>query len=348
MSRTAVIICPGRGTYNKPELGYFARHHADRPELLAMLDAFRVDRGQVPVSELDGAERYSVSVHTRGDNASPLIYGCAYGDFLSIDRDTIDIVAVTGNSMGWYIALACAGALSDEDGMAVVNTMGTLMQENLIGGQTVYPVVDADWREIPGQRARLLSLVHQIGEQGSHDLFVSIDLGGMLVFAGNDAGLAALEAELEPVDDRFPMRLKNHAAFHTPLLEAVARAGRDALPSDRFQQPRVPLIDGRGAIWYPGASDTEALWRYTLGHQVTRRYDFALAVQVAAREFAPDYLIVLGPGNTLGGAVAQSLIAIDWQSLSGKAGFMARQAEAPLVVSMGMDDHRMLVTGSPA
>lgn len=345
MTKTAVVICPGRGTYNTSELGYFARHHADKAELLAMLDGYRLNQGQVSITELDGADRYSASIHTRGDNASPLIYGCAYGDFLSVDREAIEIVAVTGNSMGWYIALACAGSLSDADAMAVINTMGSLMQANLIGGQLVYPVTDADWQEIPGQRDRLLSIVGEIDARDSHALYVSIDLGGMLVFAGNEAGLTALEAALGPVDDRFPMRLKNHAAFHTPLLEGIAEKGRAALPSGLFRQPLLPLIDGRGAVWYPGASDCEALWNYTLGHQVTSRYDFTRAVQVAAREFAPDYLIILGPGTTLGGAVAQSLIGIEWQGLTGKADFLARQENDPIVVSMGMDDQRVLATG---
>jgi len=345
MTSTAVIICPGRGTYNQSELGYLSRHHADKSAFLAMLDAYRRGQGQTPISELDGADRYSASIHTRGDNASPLIYGCAYGDFLSIDREHIDIVAVTGNSMGWYIALACAGALSDADGMAVINTMGTLMQDNLIGGQLVYPVVDSDWRAIAGQRERLLSKVEEIADRESCALYISIDLGGMLVFAGDDVGLNALAAALEPVDDRFPLRLKNHAAFHTPLLESIARKGQAALPSELFRQPRTPMIDGRGSIWYPGASDPEALWRYTLGHQVTQTYDFALAVQVAAREFAPDCMIVTGPGTTLGGAVAQSLIAIEWQGMTGKGDFVARQAKDPIVVSMGMDDQRVLATG---
>jgi acyl transferase domain-containing protein len=343
--KTAVVICPGRGTYNKPELGYFARHHAEKTGLLAMLDRFRAGLGQPTISELDGAERYSAAIHTRGDNASPLIYACAYADFLSIDRDAVEVVAVTGNSMGWYIALACSQALSDTNAMAVVNTMGTLMQENLIGGQLVYPVVDADWRDVPGRRGQLLSLVEQISTRPGHSLFVSIDLGGMLVFAGNETGLAALEAELEPVQDRFPMRLKNHAAFHTPLLETVAEMGRAMLSPELFRQPEIPLIDGRGGIWYPQASDCGALWDYTLGHQVTRCYDFTRAVQVATVEFAPDYLIVPGPGNTLGGAVAQSLIGIGWQGLADKDGFLARQAEAPIIVSMGMDEQRMLVTG---
>lgn len=345
MTKTAVVICPGRGTYNQPELGYLSRHHVDKSAFLAMLDAYRRGQGQTPVTELDGADRYSASIHTRGDNASPLIYGCAFGDFLSIDRERIDIVAVTGNSMGWYIALACAGALSDADAMAVINTMGTLMQDNLIGGQLVYPVVDSDWQAIAGQRERLLSMVGQIADRESCALHVSIDLGGMLVFAGDDVGLDALAAALEPVDDRFPLRLKNHAAFHTPLLEAIARKGRAALPCELFGQPHTPMIDGCGSIWYPGASDPEALWHYTLGRQVTQTYDFALAVQVAAREFAPDYLIVTGPGTTLGGAVAQSLIAIEWQGMTGKGDFVARQATDPVVVSMGMDDQRGLATG---
>lgn len=344
MTRTAVVICPGRGTYNQAELGYLGRHHADKTEFLAMLDRFREEQGQVPITELDGADRYSASLHTRGDNASPLIYGCAYGDFLSIDNESIDIVAVTGNSMGWYIALACAGALSETDAMAVINTMGTLMQDNLIGGQLVYPVVDSDWHIVPGQRDRLESLVETIAARESCALYLSIDLGGMLVFAGEEVGLDALAEALEPVDDRFPMRLKNHAAFHTPLLEANAQKGRSALPDTMFRQPRIPLIDGRGSIWYPGARDPEALWEYTLGHQVTQPYDFALAVQVAAREFAPDYLIVTGPGTTLGGSVAQSLIAIEWQGLTGKAAFLSRQATDPVVVSMGMDEQRVLAT----
>ena len=140
MKQTAIVVAPGRGTYNRAELGYLARHHADREELLARFDAFRDERGQETLGALDGAARFSGTKHTRGDNASALIYAAAYLDFLTIDRARFDILGVTGNSMGCYIALACAGALGPLEGLEVVNTMGTLMQERLIGGQLVYPV----------------------------------------------------------------------------------------------------------------------------------------------------------------------------------------------------------------
>lgn len=340
---TAVVICPGRGTYNKDELGYLSRHFPDAA-LLAGFDDERQLRGQESLTALDSAPRFSLAKHTRGDNASGLIYAATLGDFLSINRKEIDIVAVTGNSMGWYSALACAGALSPQDGFTLANTMGTLMQDALIGGQLVYPFVGEDWRPDPVRKAELLDMARAIDARPNHILRLSIALGGMLVLAGNDAGLAAFEAEVQPVQGRFPLRLGNHAAFHTALQEPVAAQGRKLLRPELFTQPAIPLVDGRGAIWWPHASDLHALWDYTLDTQVTHSYDFTRAIEVSARELAPDLFIVTGPGTTLGGAVAQSLILADWRDMRCKQDFQSLQEESGLLVAMGMDSQRGRVT----
>ncbi len=118
MKQTALVICPGRGTYNAAELGYLKTHHSDKAEMIAKLDALRREQGQIPISELDAADKYAPSVHMTGDNASLLIYACALADFAAIDREKYDVVAVTGNSMGWYLALACAGVLGFRGGRA--------------------------------------------------------------------------------------------------------------------------------------------------------------------------------------------------------------------------------------
>lgn len=340
--KTAVLICPGRGTYGKGELGSLAGF-PDRT-LLAQFDAERARLGQETLTALDGAASYSVARHTRGDNASALIYACTLGDRLALDG--VDLVAVTGNSMGWYSALACAGALSPMDGFTLVNTMGTLMQEALIGGQLVYPFMGEDWADAPARREELLALVAQIADRPGHDLALSIDLGGMLVIAGNEAALKAFEAAVPPVQGRFPLRLGNHAAFHTVLQAPVAAKGRTAIPKSLFTQPDIPLIDGRGHVWWPGAATTESLYDYTLGHQVVEPYDFTAAIRSAAREFAPDHFIVPGPGTTLGGAVAQSLIRANWRGLSSKADFQRMQADAPFLITMALPDQRALVTGA--
>lgn len=340
--KTAVLICPGRGTYGKTELGSLARFPDQG--LLAQFDAERARLGQEPLTTLDSAPSFSVARHTRGDNASALIYACTLGDRLALDG--VQLVAVTGNSMGWYSALACAGSLSPLDGFTLVNTMGTLMQEALIGGQLVYPFMSEDWIDAPARRDDLMALVDQIGDRPGHDLALSIDLGGMLVIAGNEAGLKAFEAAVPPVQGRFPLRLGNHAAFHTALQAPVAARGRTAVPKSIFNQPKTPLIDGRGQVWWPGATTTEALYDYTLGHQVVAPYDFTAAIRTAAREFAPDFLIIPGPGTTLGGAVAQSLIRANWRGLASKADFQRMQAAMPFLISMALPEQRALVTGA--
>ena len=293
---------------------------------------------------MTGSDRFSIATHTRGDNAAGLIFAATLGDFRSLDREKIDVVAITGNSMGWYSALACAGSLGPDDGFRVANTMGTLMQQGSIGGQLIYPFVGEDWRAQPARRVELLALVQDIAGRADHQLFVSIELGGMLVLAGNDAGLAAFETAVPRTQDRFPMRLGNHAAFHTPLMAGIAGQGRSLLQADIFGEPDVPLIDGRGAIWWPGATDIASLHAYTLGTQVTETYDFTRAITVAAREFAPDLFIIAGPGTALGGAVAQSLILADWRGMQSRDDFRTRRSSAALAVaSMGMPEQRNIV-----
>lgn len=342
MKRTAVVVAPGRGTYNKAELGYFARYHAKHRDLIDEFDAYRLRQNQPAISELDGAERFSAPTHTRGEHASSLIYSCAYADFLAIDREQYDIVAVTGNSMGWYIALACAGTLDAFGGLQVVNTMGTLMQERLIGGQLIYSFVDDEWRAIPGLREQILAKTADIDARKDHALRLSIELGGMIVLGGNEAGLKAFETEM-PKQERFPLRLQNHAAFHTALQEPVAAIGRERLAPSLFNQPHFPLVDGRGGIWLPKATDLAALWSYTLDHQVVRPYDFTAAIRTAALEFMPDVFIVLGPGTTLGGAIAQSLVRVGWRGMTCKEAFQRQQAQMPRLLAMGFEEQRRLV-----
>lgn len=345
--RTALVVAPGRGTYGKGELGSIARLHGGRfADHIANFDAQRAAMGQLTVTELDGADRFSVSTHMRGDVAAPLIYTASLLDWLSIDRDRFDIVAVAGNSMGWYSALAMGGVVSVEDGFRIANAMGFNSQTHGPGGQILLQIVDEDWCEVAGLREALFALVADIGARPGHALALSIDLAGMLVFAGDEAGLAALLAEAPPTPGRDPLRLGGHGPFHTPLMFGSADKARAELPAGLFGRPARTLVDGRGHIWRPLSSDPAAMWDYTFGHQILAPYDFALSVQVAVREYAPDVIILPGPGDTLGGAIAQALIGIGWQGLASKADFAARQAADPILLSMGRAEQRALVTGS--
>jgi [acyl-carrier-protein] S-malonyltransferase len=137
--------------------------------------------------------------------------------------------------------------------------------------------------------------------------------------------------------------LMHHSAFHSPLLDHVIPMARADNPGHDFGRGAISAIDGQGKIWSPKAFDPANIYDYTLGAQLNRTYDFTRAVQVAAAEYAPDKIIVLGPGTTLGAPVVQSLIASRWRGLSGKADFQARQSENPVLLSMGIAEQRALV-----
>lgn len=339
MKEKLLVICPGRGTYNATELGYLKRYHSAREEMVQRLDAYRLEQGQPTLSSLDGAEKYSPALHMPGDNASLLIYACALADFAAIDRDRYDVVAVTGNSMGWYLALACAGVLDFDTGATLVNNMGRLMHEKGVGGQIVLSMADADWRIDPAKSVLVEMVMAEVAQRKDLSVHISIRLGAMVVFAADDAGMQWLMQRL-PKDDRFPMKLNYHAAFHSPLLNHIVPEARERNPLPGFGAGTIPAVDGTGHIWAPKAFSPAAIWDYTLFTQINATYDFSRAVQVAAREFCPDRIAILGPGTTLGAPVAQALIACGWRGLSGKADFQARQERDPIVISMGMAEQR--------
>lgn len=339
MKKTALVICPGRGTYNKPELGYIQQHSSAQYSLLQQLDNVRAELNLATVTGLDQQPHFKTSLHGKAENAAALIFAAGMTDYQAIDTQQFNVVAITGNSMGWYTALGCANVWQPDAAMRIVSSMAQVTAD-AAGGQFIYPLVNENWQTDP-QR---VALVQQQLAQHRGELFMSICYGGYAVLAGTSEAVTSAMQALPPCDERFPLLLHGHVGFHSPLMQQAADRAQQLWSAEHFSAPLTPLIDGRGHIWQSYVADTQALQRYTLGHQVSQTYDFSLAVQVAVKEFAPQHIILLGPGAGLGGAVAQSLIAINWQGLSSKQDFIAaQQASLPLVLSMGLAEQRALL-----
>lgn len=349
MRETVAIVCPGRGTYTKTELGYLEKHRPLVEPWLSHLDGKLRDLGQPTVSDLDRAEVFSLKTHTPGEYASTLIYACSFADFLALDQDRFEVVCVTGNSMGWYTALAVAGALDQDSAFQVIHTMGSMMKGGVIGGQVIYPTTGLDWLPDPDKLAAVESLLARTREVPGAALYPSIHFGGYAILGGNKQGLDLAMKTLPVAEDgKYPFQLVNHAAFHTPLLDDVSRRGQAVLGEGLFRRPKWPLVDGRGGIWQPYSTDTSLLRQYTLGPQVTEVYDFTKAIEVTLKEFAPDRLILLGPGATSGGAIGQILVKNRWWDLENKETFAERQSEDPVLLAMGRPDQFARVSRSTA
>jgi [acyl-carrier-protein] S-malonyltransferase len=328
MSR-AVLLCPGRGSYTEKSLKSLPPEHP----WVVRAEELRREFGLPSLVELDQAPKWNASVHLEPRNVSPLIWLVSMLDCAQALREH-QVVAVAGNSMGWYTALAVAGALDFDDGFRLMQSMSILQQEHKDGGQVIYPQVQEDWSPDPA----LIANVHAALASSNGEAFPSILLGGQAVLAGTEAGIAHLLRTLPRVklgQNQYPFRLMGHGPYHTPLLEGVSAKARGELGSLAFKKPAVTLVDGRGARFTPWSTDVEALKEYTLGAQVTTPYDFGLSVRVAVREYAPDLVVLPGPGNPLGSITAQILIADGWRGMRSRADFEAVQASAqPIVLSM--------------
>lgn len=341
----ALVVCPGRGSYGREDLGTLARAAARAPEIaspiLAALDALRAERGEPPLRAIDGAASFSPRIHLAPEHASDLIFAASAIDFARV-RDEIDPVVVVGNSLGFYTALHVAGALDLEDAARLVGTMAALQKEAgaPIGGQVIYPACDeATWRPSAAHEAAIEAALARARAEGAFAAR-SIRLGGYEVLGGDEAGVAALLAAL-PKDARaardYPLRLAGHSAFHTPLMAGIALRARERLASAlAFYAPRIPLVDGRGAIVRPRIAAPRDLFEYTLAVQPVETFDFAAAMRVALREYAPQVIVALGPGDTLGGPIGQTLVREGWAGIRDRAAFKDRQASAePILRSLG-------------
>ncbi|RMG46575.1 MAG: hypothetical protein D6718_05395 [Acidobacteria bacterium] len=341
--RRAALVLPGRGSYTEASLGSLPGEHP----LVARAEKLRAERGLPPLLELDRAERFRPSVHLAPRNASALIY---VASMLDVERAFAShrVVCVGGNSLGWYTALAAAGSLSFEEGFRLVQEMALIQEEFGVGGQIVYPVVGEDWRPDPVAQGR----VRRALEAAGGEAFLSIRLGGYAVLGGTRRGLERAAAELPPAERRgrrYPFALARHHAYHTPLLARVAEAARERLSGLAFRPPDVTLVDGRGCRHTPWSGDPAGLREYTLGAQIVETYDLTCSVRVMLREYAPDAVVLPGPGNTLGGVVGQIMIEEGYRGLSSKSDFDAAQrGTAPPVVSMGRAEPPERQGGDPA
>ena len=333
----SLLVCPSIGSYGASSLGSLP---GDHPAVDAA-EAIRLEYGLEPLADLDGAEQIDPARHLRPANAAALTF---LATLLDAERAMADhrLVAIIGTSMGWLSALAAAAALPFENAFRLVQEVALLREhaaaDPAAGGQVIYPQAGPDWRRSPDMEAAVVDVLADAGA-GEHQVFESIDLGAFVVLAGDEAGVAHLVERLPDVKSgtrQFPLRLARQGPDHTPLAGEVAEVAADRLADLRWQRPATTLIDGRGVRWTPWSTDPAALRDYTLGSYLTEPFRFATSLRVALREYAPELVVLAGPGATLGSIVGGVVVAEGYRGLRSRAAFEAAQhSSRPLVLSMG-------------
>ncbi len=300
-------------------------------------DELRRDYDLPTISELDAASRFDPAVHLRSANAGPLTF---LGSLLDAERiaDDHEVVVVVASSSGWYTALAASGALAFDDAFRLVQTMALLAEEPVVdedaGGQLIYSLTDVDWRP---DSARI-SAIGAVLAHHAETAHLAIDLGGFVIVSGTSATLSIVAAELPSVQAgsrQFPVRAAAQEAWHLPLRARAAAEAAVRLADLTWEAPNVTLVDGRGVRFTPWSTDPAALGHHTVREQPTITYDFATSLRVALREYAPDVILLPGPGASLGEVSAQVIVTEGYRGITSRSDLEATQAgPAPILLSM--------------
>ncbi len=344
--RRALLVCPGRGSYERASQGQFTARSSAATAVVDRCDNFRSSVGRTALSALDRAD-WSARAHIAGENASLLTAACSWADAADLDDSRYEVVGVVGNSMGWYTALFLAGVLTLDDAIVLVDTLGSYQENNVIGGQVLMPVCGEDW--CPDADAQAV-VEHAISEARAAGFVVehSIRLVGYAVLGADVGGLKFLMATLPQLTRgarTFPVQLPLHSAFHTSLMGATAEKARADLGGLQWRTPSVPVVDGRGVVFRPRWADPSAIAAWTLGAQITETFDLTTTLKTALRHTAPEVVVALGPGNALGGPLARAIVWEGWRGMRTRADFdAAQQSSEPPLLSFGVKLQRVRLT----
>ncbi|MEA2651106.1 MAG: hypothetical protein QOI85_827 [Chloroflexota bacterium] len=332
MTRAAVAF-PARGSYGPAALRSLPAAHP----WVRRADQLRGEYGLPALSDLDAAARFDPSVHLRSANASPLTFLSGLLDAERIAGDH-EVVVVVASSTGWYTALAASGALEFDDAFRLVQTMALLAEDPIAnddpGGQLIYALTDAEWRPDP-DRTSALEAVLARQTDGVHR---SLELGAFSVLSGTGGGIAGVAADLPAVvigTRRFPFRAAMQEAWHMPMRVEAAERAAERLSDLTWSAPNVTLVDGRGARFTPWSTDPAELANHTIREQPVSTYDFARSLRVALREYAPDVILLPGPGASLGEVCAQLIVAEGYRGIRTRAELEeAQSGPTPILLSM--------------
>ena len=337
----AIVVAPGRGSYNGTHAKYFNRYERLRrvghePSAMRRINAHRCRRGLPSVDDLVTSPFFQ---QLRKSNPNILTFTAGVSDYATLSD--YNVQCIVSNSIGWYTALALADVIEIEHALDLLHVAGETAPD---GGQVVYPLIDANWHPDPEAQLHVDRVLAEVNARDGNYAAVSLQFGGFVVLAGNGAAIEDLSSKLPTVvrgHRTYPHVLVGNPPAHTRLMKKVGRELSKASSSEMWHEPTVPIVDGFGRLWSSRDGCADALRRYTVGPYVTDLFDFTVAVQTALNVFQPDRIVLLGPGDNHAGAIAQAIVDMGYRGIRSRNAFFEAQAETKLLVLAGTQQYEV-------
>jgi FkbM family methyltransferase len=225
----------------------------------------------------------------RTETAQPVAFAVGYALARLWESRGVRPAAVMGHSLGEYTAACAAGVFTLEDALELVALRARAIQALPAGAMLAVSLA-------PDAVAPFL---------GDDVALAAVNAPGLCVLSGAEAAIGQVADELARAGHAVRRLAATHA-FHSPMMEPVAREMAELAGRMRLAAPRIPLISnvtGR-PLTAAEAADPGHWARHLTG---TVRFA-AGATELLAHP--GTVLVELGPGGSLGAFVRQQAVAL--------------------------------------
>jgi [acyl-carrier-protein] S-malonyltransferase len=236
------FVFPGQGS-QRPGMG---EPWKDHPSWDVVADASEVaGRDLAHLLLAAGPEELT---ETRNAQLATLTFSLIVLD--AVERLGIEPTACAGHSLGEYTALIAAGALSFDDGVAIVTERGEAMQaaaDDRPGTMKVIVGLDDDSADMACYRA-------------DADVWVAnYNAPDNVVIAGDFESVEAALDEAFVLGAQRVIPVAVGGAFHTPFMASARPRLRKAIRAATFREPEVPVVANVDALPHKTAESWQGL-----------------------------------------------------------------------------------------
>jgi [acyl-carrier-protein] S-malonyltransferase len=198
---------------------------------------------------------------------------------------------MAGHSLGEYTALVCAGAISFEEGVALVRDRGRYMQQAVPEGEGAMAA-------ILGLEQDQVEQVCQQAAQGDVLQAVNLNAPGQIVIAGHAAAIERGCLAAKEAGAKRAMPLPVSIPAHSSLMSSASDRLSERLDQCTISMPEIPVIHNYNV---QVSTSTEEIAN-SLVKQLDSPVRWIESVEAMANN-GVDHFIESGPGKVLGGMV---------------------------------------------
>ena len=211
----------------------------------------------------------------------------------AVERLGVDAGFCAGHSLGEYTALCASGALSFDEGVALVVERSSAMHD---AGQ-----------QHPGTMAAILGLddedVEVACRRADSDVWVAnFNAPGQVVIAGSPEGVARASEIAKELGAKKSMPLQVSGAFHTPFMAPARDRLRSAIAAASPRGTDMPVVSNVDALAHASGSEWASLLSAQLSSPVRWKQCLLELSRLGVLSFAE-----LGPGGVLTGMTKRTL-----------------------------------------